>query len=132
MKWTLYLQQVNIIIRYKKGTTNKLADMLSRPPSYSTVLVAMQIQPAVLSEYAKKYDNDQDFKEPFEKLQHGKTCQFEIKDNLMFKGKQLCIPANGDQLQWIREAHTSRCAGHLELIRPYSIYNGMFIGCECM
>lgn len=132
MKWTLYLQQFNIIIRYKKGTTNKLADMLSRPPSYSAVLVAMQIQPVVLSEYAKKYDNDHDFKEPFEKLQHGMTCQFEIKDNLMFKGKQLCVPVNGDQLQWIRESHNSRRAGHLELIRPYSIYNGMYIGCECM
>ncbi|CAL2248460.1 unnamed protein product [Prunus armeniaca] len=33
-------------------------------------------------------------------------------DDLMFKGKQLCIPNNGDRLQWIREAHTSRCACH--------------------
>ncbi|KAM0963764.1 hypothetical protein EV2_023513 [Malus domestica] len=66
----LYLQQFNIIIRYKKGTTNKLADTLSRPPSYSAVLVAMQIQPVVLSGYAKKYDNDQDFKERFNLGRH--------------------------------------------------------------
>ncbi|CAL9018650.1 unnamed protein product [Prunus brigantina] len=112
MKWMSYLQQFNIIIKYKKGVTNKLADMLSRPPRHSALLVALQLQPVVLSEYITSYDSDPEFKMFFDKLQRGKPCQFEMKDGLMFKGKQLCIPNNGDRLQWIREAHTSRCAGH--------------------
>ena len=42
MKWMSYLMSFNIIIRYKKGMTNKLANMLSRPPMRS-LLVAMRI-----------------------------------------------------------------------------------------
>ena len=30
----------------------------------------------------------------------------------MYKGAQLCIPEDGDRLQWIREAHTSKVVGH--------------------
>ncbi|VVA37284.1 PREDICTED: Retrovirus-related Pol poly from transposon, partial [Prunus dulcis] len=33
MKWMSYLQQFSIVIKYRKGATNKLADMLSRPPT---------------------------------------------------------------------------------------------------
>lgn len=58
MKWMSYLQQFNIVIKYKKGGTNKFADMLSRPltPICYALLVAMQIQPIVPSEYTKRYD----------------------------------------------------------------------------
>ena len=42
MKWVSYLMTFNIIIKYKKGATNKLADMLSRPP-VRVFLVAMRI-----------------------------------------------------------------------------------------
>lgn len=89
--------------------------MLSKPPRHSALLVAMQLQPLVLSEYVTSYDSDPKFKMFFNKLQRGKPYQFEMKDGLMFKGKQLCIPNNGDWLQWIREAHTSRCAGHFKV-----------------
>ncbi|CAL2248461.1 unnamed protein product [Prunus armeniaca] len=71
MKWMSYLQQFNIIIKYKKWVTNKLADMLSRPQGHSALLVAMQLQPVVLSEYVTSYDSDPEFKMFFDKLQHG-------------------------------------------------------------
>ncbi|CAL2277905.1 unnamed protein product [Prunus armeniaca] len=89
-----------------------LLDTLSRPPGHSALLVAMQLQLVVLSEYITSYDSDPEFKMFFDKLQRGKPCQFEMKDGFMFKGTLICIPNNGDRLQWIREAHTSRCAGH--------------------
>ena len=74
MKWMSYLQQFNIVIKYKKGMTNKLADMLSRPPApiSSALLVAMKIQPIVPSEFAKGYDTDADFSPAHAKLQQGK------------------------------------------------------------
>ena len=31
-KWSTYLQQFHLNIKYKKGSTNKVADFLSRPP----------------------------------------------------------------------------------------------------
>ncbi|TXG50795.1 hypothetical protein EZV62_023319 [Acer yangbiense] len=103
MKWMSYLQQFNIVIKYKKGVTNKLADMLSRPPTpvSSTLLVAMQIQPMVPSEYATRYDTDPDFVTNYQRLLQGKTSEYQMKDGLLYKGTQLCIPEDGDRLQWI-------------------------------
>ncbi|CAL2244419.1 unnamed protein product [Prunus armeniaca] len=91
--------------------------MLSRPPKpvSSALLVAMQIQPIVHSEYAKGYDTDIDFNSAYAKLQQGKTSEFQLNDGLMYKGTQLCIPKDGDRLQWICEAHTSKVAGHFKV-----------------
>ncbi|KAI5350206.1 PREDICTED: Transposon [Prunus dulcis] len=72
----------------------------------------MQIQPIVPSEYAKGFDTDTDFDSAHAKLQQGKTSEFQLKDGLKYKGTQLCIPEDSDRLQWIREAHTSKVAGH--------------------
>ncbi|CAL8152321.1 unnamed protein product [Prunus armeniaca] len=112
LKWMSYLQQFNIVIKYKKGATNKLADMLSRPPILvsSALLVAMQIQPIIPSKYAKWYDTYVDFNSAYVELQQGKTSEFQLKDGLMYKGTQLCIPEDKDRLQLIREAHTSKVA----------------------
>ena len=51
--------------------TNKLADMVSQPPTpvSSTLLVVMQIQPIVPSEYVKGYDTYSDFSSTYAKLQ---------------------------------------------------------------
>nr|GEX36062.1 hypothetical protein [Tanacetum cinerariifolium] len=56
MKWMTYLQRFNIVIKYKKGVHNKLADMLSRPPLPTLSLtVFMQVQPPCHDEYASEY-----------------------------------------------------------------------------
>ncbi|KAJ6907574.1 hypothetical protein NC651_018101 [Populus alba x Populus x berolinensis] len=52
MKWMTYLQQFHLMIKYKKGSHNKLADMLSRPPVTALCLsVFMQVQPTLHEEY---------------------------------------------------------------------------------
>lgn len=60
MKWMTYLQQFNLVIKYKKGVNKKLADMLSRPPitTLFCLLVFMQIQPSCHDEYIDEYNND--------------------------------------------------------------------------
>ena len=68
--------------------TNKLADMLSWPPTpiSSALLVVMQIQPIVPSEYPKGYKKDTDFSAAHAKLQQEKNILFQLKDGLMYKG----------------------------------------------
>jgi hypothetical protein len=68
-KWMGFLQQLHLVIKYKKGTSNKLADMLSRPPIASSII----LKNASLSHdrYVEKYVIDEDFKEVFEKLTDG-------------------------------------------------------------
>ncbi|KAF6147087.1 hypothetical protein GIB67_036806 [Kingdonia uniflora] len=59
MKGMLYLQQFPLIIQYKKGVDNKMANRLSRPPLLTTsvIVVSMQIQPFVTSGYVAGYDD---------------------------------------------------------------------------
>lgn len=33
LKWATYIQQFHLLIKYKKGIVNKIADLLSRPPT---------------------------------------------------------------------------------------------------
>ena len=33
LKWATYIQQFHLVIKYKKGTPNRMADLLSRPPT---------------------------------------------------------------------------------------------------
>ena len=34
-----FLQQFNLVIKYKKGTQNKVIDMLSRPPKNASIVI---------------------------------------------------------------------------------------------
>ena len=53
------------MIKYKQGKTNKLADMLSRPPTSGmsfVCVVAMRVLPTAYHLYAELYGQDDDFK----------------------------------------------------------------------
>ena len=77
MKWMSYIQQFNIVIKYKKGATNKLAYMLSWCPiiTKSTLLVAIKNQPTENFECTKGYSIHSDF-----------CSEFQLKDGPMHKG----------------------------------------------
>jgi len=64
-----FLQQFHLVIKYKKGTSNKVADILSHPPISASVI----FHNASLSfeSYAEQYANDDDFKDVCAKLTHG-------------------------------------------------------------
>ena len=64
-----FLQQFHLVINYKKGTSNKVADMLSHPPIATSII----FHNASLSfkSYVEKYSNDDDFKAIYSKLTHG-------------------------------------------------------------
>jgi hypothetical protein len=63
-----FLQQFHLVIKYK-GTTNKVANMLSRPPIVAYII----LKNTSLSHdrYVEKYAIDEDFKEVYEKITHG-------------------------------------------------------------
>jgi hypothetical protein len=37
--WMGFLQQFHLVIKYKKGTSNKVADMISRPPIVASIIL---------------------------------------------------------------------------------------------
>ena len=65
-----FLQQLHLVIRYKKGIHNKVADMLSRPIiNASTILKHNSIIHEI---YIEKYAQDTYFKDVYATLSHGK------------------------------------------------------------
>jgi hypothetical protein len=61
------LQQVHLVIKYKKGNTNKLVDMLSRPPTSKITDLGtfMHMEPFTHDAYKEVYIEDWDFREVF-------------------------------------------------------------------
>jgi hypothetical protein len=64
-----FLQQFHLVIKYKKGTSNKVADMLSIPPIAAYII----LKNTSLSHdsYVEQYAIDEYFKEVYGKLTHG-------------------------------------------------------------
>ena len=61
------LQQFHLLIKYKKSRTNKLEDMLSRPPTSKIIALGtlMHIEPFTHDAYKEAYTKYEDFKEVF-------------------------------------------------------------------
>ena len=62
-----FLQQFHFVIKYKKGIQNKVADMLSRPPTNASILI--QQSPLVHEIYVEQYTTDEFSKEVHESYQ---------------------------------------------------------------
>ena len=69
-----FIQQFHLVMKYKKGTSNKVPNMISRPPIVASIIW----KNASLSHdiYVEQYVIDEDFKEVYENLTHG--AQVEI------------------------------------------------------
>jgi hypothetical protein len=63
-RWMGFLQQFHLLIKYKKGTSNKVVDMLSIPPIVASII--LKNDSLSLDSYVEKYFVDEHFKEVFE------------------------------------------------------------------
>ena len=82
-----FLQQFHLVIKYKKGTSNKVVDMLSRHP--------IILKNASLSHesYIEQYATDDDFKEIYEKLTNGTHVEdYYLQGKLLYHLGKLCFP----------------------------------------
>jgi len=63
-----FFQQFNFVIKYKKGNTNKLFDMFSRPPTsnFTALGALMHMDPFTHDAYREAYLEDEDFKEVYQ------------------------------------------------------------------
>ena len=59
-----------MVIKYKKVSTNKLVDMLSRPPTsnITTFGTLMHMEPFTHDAYIEAYSEDEDFNEVYHQL----------------------------------------------------------------
>jgi hypothetical protein len=109
-KWMGFLQQFHLVIKYKKGTSNMVADMLSRPP----IVTFIVLKDTYLSHdiYVEQYAINEDFKEVYEKLTLGAQVEnYCLQGKLLYHLGKLCIPTS-ERVHVIQESHTSLVFGH--------------------
>ena len=105
-----FVQKFHLVIKYKKGTSNKVDDMLSRPPIVAFII----LNNTSLSHdsYVEQYSIDEDFKQVYDKLTHGAQVEnYCLQGKLLYHLGKLCIPTS-ERVHVIREAHTSLVSRH--------------------
>jgi hypothetical protein len=88
-----FLQQFHLVIKYKKGTSNKVADMLFRPPIVASII----LKNTSLSHDScvEQYAIDEYFKEVYEKLTLGAQVEnYFLQGRLLYHLGKLCIPTS--------------------------------------
>jgi hypothetical protein len=93
-KWSTYLQQFHLNIKYKKGNTNHFVDFLSRPPvvALTTILNSCGHE---TSGWPQLYNSDSDFTATYQTLSVGKQVpEFHLQDALLCYLDHLCVPSS--------------------------------------
>ena len=77
-----FLQQFHLVIKYKKGIHNKVADMLSRPPMNASII--LQNSSLTHESYLEQCAEDKYFKKAYASLTHGKQEEnYFVHDQLL-------------------------------------------------
>jgi hypothetical protein len=123
--WSTYLQQFHLNIKYKTGSTNHVADFLSRPPivALTTVLHSCGNE---ASKWPQLYHQDPDFATTYQLLGTSvNVTDFHIQEGLLFHLGHLCVPTR-DRAKMIWEAHYSQMAGHFGVEKIVAILQKHF------
>jgi hypothetical protein len=110
-KWSTYLQQIHINIKYKTGSTNHVVDCLNRPPiaALTTVLHSCGHE---ASEWPQLYKSDPHFSTTYHMLGRGTTvADFHLQDELLYHLGHLFVPSS-ECAKMIWESHYSQMVGH--------------------
>ena len=119
-KWSTYMQQFHLNIKYKKGSTNRVVDCLSRPPvaALTTVLNSCGHE---TSAWPQLYGNDPDIAPIYQSLCAGTpVTDFHLQERLLCHLVHLYVPSS-ERAKMIWEAHYSRVAGHFGIEKTVAV-----------
>ena len=105
------MQQFHLNIKYKKVSTNRVVDFLSRPPVAALTMVLNSCGHEA-SRWPQIYDNDPEF-DPIYKFFCACTpmAYFHLQEGLLCHLVHLCVPSS-KCAKMIWEAYYIRVAGH--------------------
>ena len=104
-----------MIIRYNKGTYNRVVDILSTPVVNVAILLKNNF--SFSESYVEQYTQNVDFQEVYFNLSQGHQVEeidYQLHDNLLYHLGKLCVP-QGQSVNVTREAHTFLIAGHFSV-----------------
>ena len=100
--WIAYLQQFSFVIKHTAGTSNRVADALSRRRS---LLAVLHSSVSGLSTFVELYQTDHYFGPIYASAMAGSSSEFTNHDDFLFRGSRLCIPDCSLRLRLISELH---------------------------
>ena len=93
-KWSTYLQQFHLNIKYKKGSTNNVANSLTRPPIMAITTVINSCGHKTF-DWPVIYKSDPEFSHTYQMLLEGKQVpKFHLQDALLCHMGHLCVPSS--------------------------------------
>jgi hypothetical protein len=105
-KWSTYLQQFHLNIKYKTGSTNCVTDCLSRPPVMALTIVLDSCGHET-SRWPQLYETDPDFTTTYQMLGAKEVVNnFHLQDGLLCRLGHICVPSS-ERVKLIWESHYS-------------------------
>ena len=87
-----FLQQLHLVIKYKKGIYNKVVDIIFRPIVNSSIILKHNY---VLHEsYIEQYAYDNEFQDVYASLKQGNQIEeldYHVHNSLLYHLRNLCI-----------------------------------------
>jgi hypothetical protein len=124
-KWSTYLQQFHLNIKYKTGSTNRVVDFLSRPPVVTLTMVLDSCGHET-SGWPHLYETDPDFATTYQMLgANTVVTNFHLQDGLLCHLGHLCVPSS-ERVKMIWESHYSRVAGHFGVEKTVAVLQQHF------
>jgi hypothetical protein len=105
-KWSTYLHQFHLNIKYKTGSTNCVVDCLSRPPvvAFTTVLDSCGHE---TSQFPQLYEIDPNFSTTYQTLGANTVVDnFHLQYGFFCHLGHICVPSS-ERVKMIWEAHYS-------------------------
>jgi hypothetical protein len=115
VKWVEYMQNFTFVIKHILGTSNKVANALSRK---CLLMQEFKVRTLGFDDLRDMYADDQDFKKVYGAAENpvlkdrSQWIEYMIQEGLLFKGNQLCIPNCSMRENLLKEKHNGGLAGH--------------------
>jgi hypothetical protein len=110
-KWSTYLQQFHLKIKYKKGSINCIIDCLSRLPTTTLNMVLDLCHHETLG-WPQLYETDPNFATTYQMLGANVVFEnFHLQEGLLCRLGHICVPSS-ERAKMIWESHYSLVAGY--------------------
>ena len=120
-----YLQNFHLNIKHKKGSTNNVADCLSRPPIVAITMILNSCGHDT-SDWLLLYKSDLEFSHTYRMILEGnQVLNFDLQDALLCHMGHLCVPWS-KRANMVWDTHYSRVAVHLGVEKIVAVLHNYF------
>jgi hypothetical protein len=113
-KWSTYLHQFDLNIKYKTGSTNRVVDCLSKPP-FAALTTVLDSCGHETSAWPQLYETDLNFATTYQMwVANAVVDNFHLRDGLLCRLSHIYVTSS-ERAKLIWESHCSRVAGHFSV-----------------